>query len=101
MPSRDYPAIAAQYADDVLSGKQIACKWVRLACERQINDLARQGDESFAFRFEPNLATHVCWFVEQAPHIKGKLRGRKIRLEPWQVFILTTAFGWINKDTCQ
>jgi phage terminase large subunit-like protein len=96
---RDFPAIAAQYAADVLSGKQVASKLVKLACQRQIDDLARQEDESFAFRFEPQLATRVCWFVEQAPHIKGKLRGRRIRLEPWQVFILTTVFGWINKDT--
>jgi phage terminase large subunit-like protein len=38
-------------------------------------------------------------FVERFPHIKGPLAGRLIRLEPWQVFILTTVFGWINKDT--
>src|ERR1700733_8044016 len=99
MPVRDFPAIAAQYCRDVLSNKIPSCKWVKAACQRQIDDLARQDDESFAFRFDLKFAIRVCVFVEQAPHIKGKLRGRRIRLEPWQIFILTTVFGWINKDT--
>ncbi len=96
---RDFPAIAAQYCRDVLNDKIPACKWVKAACQRQIDDLARQDEESFAFRFDLKLAIRVCVFVEQAPHIKGKLRGRRIRLEPWQIFILTTVFGWLNKDT--
>jgi phage terminase large subunit-like protein len=99
MPVRDFPAIAAQYCRDVLNNKIPACKWVKAACQRQLDDLARQDDESFAFQFDLKLAIRVCVFVEQAPHIKGKLRGRRIRLEPWQIFILTTVFGWINKDT--
>ncbi|ANY62223.1 hypothetical protein MA05_09145 [Comamonas aquatica] len=32
------------------------------------------------------------------PHIKGQLAGMPIVLEPWQVFVLTTAFGWVKKD---
>jgi phage terminase large subunit-like protein len=99
MPARDYPAIARQYADDVLSHKILACKQVKAACQRQLDDLNRQGDETFPFRFDPKLATRACFFIEHAPHIKGKLRGRKLRLEPWQVFILSTVFGWVNKDT--
>ena len=57
-----------------------------------------QEDESFAFRFEPELAIRVCWFVEMS-RISKAISRRRIRLEPWQVFILTTVFGWVNKDT--
>jgi phage terminase large subunit-like protein len=32
------------------------------------------------------------------PHEKGHLQGQPIRLEPWQVFILASIFGWIDKD---
>jgi len=35
------------------------------------------------------------------PHIKGDwaARGQLIKLEPWQVFILASIFGWVHKDT--
>ena len=44
--SRDYLAIAKKYARDVSIGKILACKWVKLACKRQTEDLkkyARSG----------------------------------------------------------
>jgi phage terminase large subunit-like protein len=99
MPLRDYPAIAASYCRDVLTEKLPACKQVKAACQRQLDDLARQHGDSFPFRFDAKAATRVCLFVEQSKHIKGALRGRKIRLEAWQVFVLAVVFGWLNKDT--
>jgi hypothetical protein len=33
---KDYAAIATQYARDVVAGKILACKWVRLACQRHL-----------------------------------------------------------------
>ena len=36
-----------QYIADVLSGRQVACKWVRLACERHRRDL--DGDRGLRF----------------------------------------------------
>ena len=52
---RDYPAIATQYATDVIDGRIPACKWARLACQRQINDLARQDTPGFPYVFNPEL----------------------------------------------
>lgn len=89
----DYCAIARQYIDDVLTGKIDACKWVRLACERQKRDLETMR----LWRFDESRASSVCWFVENLCHVKGALAGQLIRLEPWQVFILTTVFGWIDE----
>lgn len=109
---RDYAAIANQYADDVAAGRIVACKWVRLACERHLRDLARQGTDDFPFVFNPELkdekrgrtyrpAQRVCGFAELMPHIKGDwaARGLRIRLEPWQVFILASIFGWVHQAT--
>ena len=92
-PLRDYPAIARQYIDDVLSGLRPACKWVRLACERQRRDLT---EGVAGFRFSEPHASRACFFIEMLRHVKGELSGQKIRLEPWQVFILTTVFGWVD-----
>jgi phage terminase large subunit-like protein len=33
------------------------------------------------------------------PHIKGKWAGTAHPLEPWQIFILTTVFGWLVRGT--
>jgi len=87
---------AIQYAEQVVSGKISACKWVRLACKRQLDDLDRKD---FPYRFDEGAASRVCSFVELSPHIKGPLRGQLIQLGPWQKFILTTVFGWLSKDT--
>ena len=73
---------------------------MRLACERQLRDLEESSSESFAFRFDHAAAERVCRFVELSPHVKGKkFAGKNIRLEDWQSFLLTTAFGWIHKVT--
>ena len=93
---RDYAAIAEAYARDVVEGRVLACKWVKLACDRQIRDLERQGSEGFPYTFSPETAERVCWFVEGLPHVKGRYSGT-IVLEPWQVFILTTVFGWVDE----
>lgn len=99
METRDYAAIAQQYARDVVSGKQPACKWIRLQCERFLDELKQQRRKEFPFRFEPRKVARFCAFIECLPHTKGKwARSREtIRLEPWQVWIFANAFGWLRK----
>ena len=36
--------------------------------------------------------------MERLCHIKGPLASLPIHLKPWQVFILTTVFGWVKTD---
>lgn len=96
----DYVAIATQYAEDVVAGKITACIYVQQACQRQLSDLQRQGEDGWLYVFDTERAEHICRFVELLPHIKGKwARERKpITLEPWQVFNLTTVFGWVDSE---
>lgn len=107
---KDYAAIATGYARDVVSGAVPACKWVRLACQRHLNDLDRAA-AGWQYVFNPELvdsngkkyfpAHRICRFAELMPHIKGDwaARGERIRLEPWQVFFLAVLFGWIDRET--
>ncbi len=109
--SRDYIALAAQYQADVLAGRIAACKWVRLACERNRRDLDRQGTEGFPYIFKPESGRRICQMAERLPHIKGpkaQIIGRDaenrpiwnpIVLEPWQCWYLTTMFGWLHSET--
>lgn len=91
---------ANRYIRAVLDGDIPACKWVRLACERQLRDLHSSADPAYPFTFDLAAAERVCKFVELSPHVKGKkFSGRLIHLEDWQCFILTTVFGWLSRST--
>lgn len=95
----DHPAVALAYCTDVLSGEIPACQWVQRACRRHVDDLGRQEDPAFPYRFDPGRANVVCEFLELLPHTKGEwlTRHELLRLEPWQVFITCTVFGWVRK----
>ncbi len=110
--SRDYLALARGYEDAILDGSIVACKWVKLACERNRKDRARQGARGFPYEIDVERATRVCLCIEQLPHVKGSQDARvlgyddekrpiwnTITLEPWQCWILTTLFGWIHITT--
>lgn len=92
----DYVAIGQRYAKEVVSGKIPACIWVRRACQRQIDDRKRK---QWRYRFDRDKANRICQFIELLPHIKGQWTTKTIKLEPWQCFILTTLFGWVDRDT--
>ncbi len=103
-----YATVARRYAEAVVAGDIPACRWVRLACQRQQDDLARFKGKASPYQFNPKLrdregrafhpADNLCAFIERLPHVKGPLAGELIKLEPWQVFILTTVFGWVKPD---
>lgn len=85
-----------QYMDDVLSGRQVACKWVRLACERHQRDLA--GGHERELRFDEAAAQHAIDFFRFLRHSKGEWAGQTVTLEPWQQFVIALNFGWMAQD---
>lgn len=95
--TKDFVGIATDYANKVISGEISGCKYVIQACQRQLNDL---DNPPAGYHFSKDHAERICRFIELAPHIKGPSasRGELMRLEPWQVFILSTAFGWVDVD---
>ncbi len=96
--ARDYCAIAERYTADVVAGFIPACHWIRKACERQIEDRKREGTDGFAWIFDVEMATKFCKFAELMPHIKGRWKSPTITLEPWQIFVFTTIFGWVDSE---
>jgi phage terminase large subunit-like protein len=95
----DYQKVASDYVSHMLQNEGLCSKYVALACRRQLDDLMREGDKDFPYIYDASKGARVCTFVEQLPHIKGKLAGEPIQLEPWQVFILMTVFSWVHKET--
>lgn len=102
---RRYGSIANQYARDVVSGRIIACRWIKLACKRHLNDLAKERDASYPYKFDTKKASIACRFIELLPHVKGQWarprvgQSNRIHLEPWQVFKTACIFGWVQKST--
>lgn len=92
---------AERYARSVIAGKTPACKWVRLACQRHLDDLAVAKKKASLYRFDADAANAICSFGELLPHTKGKwaAKGEKIKLQPWQKFILCCLFGWKRRDS--
>lgn len=90
-------AIARRYAERVVAGEIPACRFVIQACQRQLDDLAEPPP---GYLFDEERAERVCRFVELVPHVKGALARQEklIELEPWQAFILTTVFGWVDEE---
>ncbi|HJT63093.1 MAG TPA: terminase large subunit [Burkholderiales bacterium] len=110
-PARaDYVARAESYARRVIAGDILACKWVKAACQRQLDDLARVAarDEAWPFYFDCEEAIRWCQFVELMPHVKGDLAKPerteeglvypKIVLEDAQAFFIAVLFGWLRVD---
>lgn len=90
---------AEQYARDVINGKIVACRWVRLACERHVHDLKHAPERGLYF--DPDAAGYVLNFIGMLRHSKGKWGrglGEFIHLEPWQQFIIWVGFGWKRAD---
>ena len=86
---------AFHFAEDIVSGDKIACKWVKLACKRFLNDL--NNDK---FIFDVAAAERVLSFYPDfVRHVKGALAGQPYELSDWESFILINLFGFKNKST--
>lgn len=101
MEGRDHAAIARKYASDVCGGKIAAGLQIRLQCRRFLDELklSRSRPAKFPYHFDEDAAARSCRFIEKLPHSKGKWARSKERLvlQPWQIWIICTTFGWLHK----
>jgi hypothetical protein len=98
-PVSKFPHVdkAHAYVSDVLAGRIPACRWVKKACRRHLDDLKRAKTRTWPYTFDPAKAERVCRFGEMMPHVKGKWakkdpitrKASRISLEPWQCFVIS------------
>lgn len=69
---------AWDYANQVIDGDIPACKWVRLACQRFIDDLNHGHERGLVF--SPDAAQDVLDYYDLTPHIKGEWAGQPIEI---------------------
>lgn len=83
MELRNYDSVL-KYANDIISGKKIACKELKQAAQRFINNL---NDERYELRSKD--AEFCIQMIEKTfVHIKGTAKGKPYLLEDWQKFII-------------
>jgi phage terminase large subunit-like protein len=94
----DHAAVAHEYARAVVAGEVLASRWVKLTCKRHLDDLDRSADPEYPYRFSAKKAKKVCKFAEMLP-LGGRWggKGKTLKLQPWQSFILACTFGWLRK----
>ena len=82
-----------KYAEDVLSGKIVACELIKLACERYLSFL-----EEDRYEFREDVVDNKIKFYSVLRHFKGKHSGKPFILEPWQQWIVASLYGFFNKE---
>ena len=81
------------YADDVLSGKVLACQWVKLACKRFKDDI----DSGKCYVDDTKYKT-INAFINVLKHYSSGSAGERFVLEPWQKFLVTNLFCLYRSD---
>ena len=81
-----------QYISDVLSGEIPACKWVKLAIQRHLDDLENGHERGLVF--DPKAGERIILFLTFLKHYKGAFAGRPFELLPWQQTMLYILYGW-------
>jgi len=89
---------ALAYADGVVSGEIVACKFVRLACQRFLDDLDRQ-ETDWPYYYDRDAADKAVAWMQNLDHLKGPKSGEKFLLEPFQHFAECNIFGWRHKQS--
>lgn len=84
------------YAEGVCDGSIVAGRLVRLACERHLRDVSLGSLRGL--EFSEDAADHVIRFLQELKHSIGDKAEQKFILEPWQVFIVGSVFGWMRAD---
>jgi P27 family predicted phage terminase small subunit len=89
---------AKQYISDVLAGRVLTSKLVKLTIERHARDLESAPERGY--HFSRIRAQRVIDFVERFTcHSKGEFAGKPFLLDPWQQAFLWILFGWIHAGT--
>jgi len=90
-----HPSI--KYAEDVLSGDILACRFVKLACQRHLNDLEHGHERGLWFDYD--AADHALEFFSHLKLWKGKEnKGKEFVLAGHFQFIVSCIMGWKNAD---
>jgi len=86
-----------RYARAVIAGDVVACRYVKLACERHCRDLVEGAARGL--RWDWRAAAHrIAFYPRFLRHSKGEWGGKPVHLSDWQKFSIGSVFGWKRAD---
>lgn len=85
-----------QYAEDVVKGNIKTGLYAKLACQRHLNDLEKSNTDEFEYYFNVEKANKILDFAETLIIAEGE-EETPVVLEGFQIFILGSLNGWVNK----
>lgn len=85
-----------QYAEDVVKGNIKTGLYAKLACQRHLNDLEKSNTDEFEYYFNVEKADKILDFAETLIIAEGE-EETPVVLEGFQIFILGSLNGWVNK----
>lgn len=86
---------AKTYINDIRTGKIPACKWIKLAMDRHVNDLKRKN---WDYHFDEDEAARILSLYEMFKFSKGKVSGQPFDIMPWFAALVYMAYGWRRND---
>nr|WP_088325717.1 terminase TerL endonuclease subunit [Bacillus cereus] len=87
-----------QYALDVLEDREIAGKYVKLACQRHLDDLEKSKLAPFVYYFNEEKADRLLEYAETLWIGEGE-EVEPLILAEFQAFIFGSLHGWVHKET--
>ena len=89
---------ATLHAERVVSGQEPSCLTHRMACERHMNEIAKQGTKEFPFVWCPEKSEKILRYAEMLTIAEGA-QPRPVPLHDFQCFDLGVPFGWVHAET--
>lgn len=80
------------YATDVIEGRIVTCKYVKQACQRYLDFFNK-------YDFRVDKVKKVVNFISHLKHYTGKHNGKPFILQPYQLWIISSIFGFYKKGT--
>ncbi len=95
---KKYPHCARghQYAEDIVAGKIIACKYIKAACAKYLWEV---DDTSKSWIFDKDAAEKFLRAVQKFDHVIGHWPTKNIVYEPWQCWVWMNIMGFKDKET--
>lgn len=84
--------VFTSYALDVVDGVQVACEYVQLACARYLAFFDK-------YDFDERKVLQVINFIRGFRHFQGRYSGKSFELLPYQIWIVSSIFGFYHRGT--
>jgi phage terminase large subunit-like protein len=88
---------AYNYAQEIVSGEKIACKYIIGACNRFLKDIELTKDPTSKYVFDSEYAERYLRLVQKFEHYIGTWETPTIKYESWQKWAWTFALGFKHR----